>query len=434
MSALVHILMVEDNPADARLTRELLREADGLAIDLVHADSLTRGLECMDGQSFDAVLLDLSLPDTTGIEGVTRVNDKNPVIPIIVLSGQVNEEVAIAALQEGAQDYLIKGQGDGYLIGRTIRYAMERKRIECQLIEAKKAAEAADRAKTDFLANMSHELRTPLNAIIGFSSMMSMEVRGPLGDTAYKEYANDIHQSGCHLLDVINDILDLSKISVGKYDIDAETLCLPEVIDDCVHMVRLKAEAARLELIIDVPSDLPPLCADERIIKRILLNLLSNAIKFTEKGFVRIAAWSAPDGGMSLAVEDTGIGISRAALPRLMRPFVQADGSLARKYEGTGLGLSLVKSMIELHAGTIELSSELGVGTKVALHFPPERTGACPIEGEPKPIARLSQGDSGGSPLSTGDNLALPRTEHEAKRQAPLHHPISADPTRATAE
>ena len=387
MSTLVHILMIEDNPADARLTRELLREADELAVEIVHADTLSRGLACFDERSFDAVLLDLSLPDTSGIEGVTRVNEASPMIPIIVLSGQVNEEVAIAALQEGAQDYLIKGQGDGYLIGRTIRYAIERKRIETQLVEAKKAAEAADRAKTDFLANMSHELRTPLNAIIGFSSMMSTEMRGPLGHAVYKEYATDIHQSGCHLLEVINDILDLSKISVGKFDIDAATISLPAVIEDCMRMVHMKAEEAGLETIIHVSPDLPPLCADERIIKRILLNLLSNSLKFTEKGHVRVSAQSAADGGISLSVEDTGIGISAAALPRLMHPFVQADGSLARKYEGTGLGLSLVKSMIELHGGSIELASELDVGTTVTLHFPPERTGACPVNGEFTPIA-----------------------------------------------
>jgi signal transduction histidine kinase len=379
MSTPVNILMIEDNPADARLTRELLREADELAVNIVHAENLARGLAQFDENAFDAVLLDLSLSDTFGIEGVARVNEANPLVPIIVLSGQVNEEVAIAALQQGAQDYLIKGQGDGYLIGRTIRYAIERKRIETQLVEAKKAAEAADRAKTDFLANMSHELRTPLNAIIGFSSMMSMELRGPLGHAAYKEYAEDIHQSGRHLLDVINDILDLSKISVGKFDIDADTLSLPAVIEDCVHMVRIKAEAAGLELVIDAPADLPPLCADERIIKRILLNLLSNALKFTDKGRVRIAAEAAADGAITLKVEDTGIGIAASALPRLMRPFVQIDGSLSRKYEGTGLGLSLVKSMVELHGGSVELASELGVGTTVTLRFPFERSGACSI-------------------------------------------------------
>jgi signal transduction histidine kinase len=417
--------MIEDNPADARLTRELLREADELAVNIVHAENLARGLACCDEGSFDAVLLDLSLSDTIGIEGVTRVNEANPLIPIIVLSGQVNEEVAIAALQQGAQDYLIKGQGDGYLIGRTIRYAIERKRIETQLVEAKKAAEAADRAKTDFLANMSHELRTPLNAIIGFSSMMSMELRGPLGHSAYKEYAEDIHQSGRHLLDVINDILDLSKISVGKFDIDADTLSLPAVVEDCVHMVRMKAEAAGLEMIVEVPSDLPLLCADERIIKRILLNLLSNAIKFTEQGHVRVAAWLAPDGGISLKVEDTGIGIAASALPRLMRPFVQIDGSLSRKYEGTGLGLSLVKSMVELHGGNIELASELGVGTTVSFHFPPERSGAC-LLADLKPLAGF--GHNGSSPRPPTEIAAL----HGA--DTVLRGTTSATPTHVAAK
>ena len=379
MSASVDILLIEDNPADARLTRELLREADELPVNIVHVDTLARGLACFADRSFGAVLLDLSLSDTVGIEGVTKVAEVNPMIPIIVLSGQVNEEVAIAALQQGAQDYLIKGQGDGYLIGRTIRYAIERKRIETQLVDAKKAAESADRAKTEFLANMSHELRTPLNAIIGFSAMMSLEMRGPLGHVVYKEYAQDIHQSGRHLLDVINDILDLSKISVGKFEIDPSTMSLLVAIEDCMHMVRMRADSAGLETIVDVSPELPPLCADERIIKRIVLNLLSNSVKFTETGHIRVAAWLAPGGGISLRVEDTGIGIAASALPRLMRPFVQIDGSLARKYEGTGLGLSLVKSMIELHGGKIEMSSDLGIGTTVTLHFPPERTGACPI-------------------------------------------------------
>jgi signal transduction histidine kinase len=429
MSTPVNILMIEDNPADARLTRELLREADELAVNLVHAENLARGLEQFEEGTFDAVLLDLSLSDTFGIEGVARVNEANPLVPIIVLSGQVNEEVAIAALQQGAQDYLIKGQGDGYLIGRTIRYAIERKRIETQLVEAKKAAEAADRAKTDFLANMSHELRTPLNAIIGFSSMMSMELRGPLGHTAYKEYAEDIHQSGRHLLDVINDILDLSKISVGKFDIDADTLSLPAVIDDCVHMVRIKAEAAGLALIIDAPADLPPLCADERIIKRILLNLLSNAIKFTEKGHVRIAAEAMPDGAITLKVEDTGIGIAASALPRLMRPFVQIDGSLSRKYEGTGLGLSLVKSMVELHGGSVELASELGVGTTVTLRFPSERSGVCSIA-ELTPVIGL-----GGSNMRSIAGLGGPNQIAPLKAaDEPPGEAVSANPGHVAAE
>jgi signal transduction histidine kinase len=378
MSAPVHILLIEDNPADARLTRELLREADNLEFDLVHAETLASGLAYFKDRAFDAVFLDLSLSDSSGVESIKKVTDTNPAVPIIVLSGLMDESVALAALHQGAQDYLIKGQGDGYLIGRTIRYAIERKRVESMLIEAKEAAESADRAKSEFLANMSHELRTPLNAIIGFSSMMEMEELGPLGHPSYKGYAEDIRGSGCHLLEVINDILDLSKISIGGFKIDPEPTSVRAMIEYCVHMVHMRARAAGLEIIIDVSSNVPQLFVDELMIKRVLLNLLSNSIKFTPKGHVRVAAWVAPDDGISMSVEDTGIGIAASDLPRLMRPFVQIDGALARKYEGTGLGLSLVKAAIDLHGGQVEMASELGVGTKMMLRFPADRTMAAP--------------------------------------------------------
>jgi two-component system cell cycle sensor histidine kinase PleC len=250
---------------------------------------------------------------------------------------------------------------------------------EAQLIEAKTNAETASRVKSEFLANMSHELRTPLNAVIGFSSLLKTEVLGPLGHPSYADYVNDIHDSGMHLLTVINDILDLSKVELGKLELSAEAFELPEAISYCVRFVRERAENAGLALIVDVAPDLPLLDADARMFKQIMLNLLSNAIKFTPAGHVRIIASAAADGAISVTVADSGVGIAPNDLGRLMRPFVQVEGALNRKYAGTGLGLALVKSMIELHGGKVDIASEVGVGTNVTLHFPLERTSRQPV-------------------------------------------------------
>jgi signal transduction histidine kinase len=374
-TSLVRILLVEDNLGDARLAHELLREAGMLVFELVHVETLEEGVRRLDSEEFSVVLIDLSLPDAHGIDTVRRLRLRHPLVPLIVLTGLNNETRAIEALHEGAQDYLVKGQGDGYLISRAIRYAMERKRAEAQLIETKENAEAASRAKSEFLANMSHELRTPLNAIIGFSEILSMETLGPIGTAAYKDYAHDIHESGVHLLDIINDILDLSKIEVGRLDPNEATLDVHAVIESCVRIVRERAAMAGLELISEVPHDLPLLYADERMTKQILLNLLSNAVKFTPRGgAVRIGVSTAEDDAIVIRVEDNGIGIAPDDVQKALQPFMQIDSSLHRKYPGTGLGLPLAKSMIELHGGRLEIASAVGTGTSVIVRFPPERS------------------------------------------------------------
>ena len=237
-------------------------------------------------------------------------------------------------------------------------------------------AESANQAKSEFLANMSHELRTPLNAINGFSEMMSEEMFGPIGDRRYKEYAKDILSSGQHLLALINDILDMSKIEAGKMGLRPEPMQPGEVIDDAMRLIRNRAEAAGLSLDVIIAEDAPVVEADYRAVKQILLNLLSNALKFTPRGgriaitADRGAAIDLAGGRIRIIVTDTGVGIAEADLARLARPFEQVESQHSKTTQGTGLGLALTKSLVELHGGTLDIKSKPGRGTTVSFTLP----------------------------------------------------------------
>lgn len=232
---------------------------------------------------------------------------------------------------------------------------------------ASATAESASKAKSEFLANMSHELRTPLNAIIGFSEMMQREMFGPLGDPRYREYSGDILSSGQHLLALINDILDMSKIEAGKLNLRPEPLDLQEIAEDTVRLVRTRADSGGLSIGIDIAHGLPDVEADYRALKQILLNLLSNAVKFTPRGGrVQVSAQPSPDGRVRVSVKDTGIGIAEADLSRLAKPFEQIESQHAKTQQGTGLGLALTKSLVERHGGVLEIESKPGLGTTVS--------------------------------------------------------------------
>ncbi len=241
-------------------------------------------------------------------------------------------------------------------------------------------AEAANQAKSEFLANMSHELRTPLNAINGFSEMMFEEMFGPLGDKRNKGYAADILSSGQHLLALINDILDMSKIEAGKMTLHAEPVVVTEVVEDAMRLIRNRADAAGLTLLVDVMPDPPMVEADYRAIKQVMLNLLSNAVKFTLRGgkititVDRAIAGDEPE-RLKVSITDTGIGIADVDLARLARPFEQIESQQAKTQQGTGLGLALTKSLVELHGGALEIKSKPGVGTTVSFTLPTKRGG-----------------------------------------------------------
>ncbi len=239
---------------------------------------------------------------------------------------------------------------------------------------ARDEAEAANKAKSEFLALMSHELRTPLNAVIGFSEIIMNEMFGAVGNLKYREYAHDVYDSGIHLLGLINDILDLSKIEAGGMKLEEEEVEAIEVTNASLAMVRGRAESGNVKLITDIAENMPNLYIDRRKLLQILVNLLSNAVKFTpEGGKVTIKVWCRADSGFVFQVKDTGIGIALEDIPKALSPFGQVDDPLGRLYEGTGLGLPLTKSLVEMNSGCLDLQSEIGKGTTITVRFPPER-------------------------------------------------------------
>ncbi len=251
----------------------------------------------------------------------------------------------------------------------------EKKRSE-DLLEA---AEAGNRSKSEFLAVMSHELRTPLNAIIGFSEVIQQRLFGPVGSEKYESYIDDIADSGRHLLSVINDILDLSKAEAGKLEINEDDVPACDVIDQTMRMFRENAAVDGIRLAFDVPEDEVILRVDPRQFRQVVINLLSNAVKFTQRGgSVYVALEMVRDGSCRMTVEDTGIGIAEEDIPKVTDPFVQVESSLSRENGGIGLGLPLVKKIVELHGASLHISSKLGVGTRVTISVPPERVAQSP--------------------------------------------------------
>ncbi len=245
-----------------------------------------------------------------------------------------------------------------------------RKAMELELIESKETAELANRTKTEFLANMSHELRTPLNAIIGFAEVIKDEMFGPAGTPRYADYARDIHASGRHLLDLINDILDLSKLEAGKHELREDSVKLGETVAEVLALMRDPAEKAGVTLASEIETGLPELRCDARALKQVLLNFLSNAMKFTPAGGTVTAGVRRAASGVALWVRDTGIGMSAADIKVALSAFGQVDSKVARQHKGTGLGLPICKQLIELHGGTLEVESAPGHGTTMTAVFP----------------------------------------------------------------
>jgi two-component system, cell cycle sensor histidine kinase PleC len=255
--------------------------------------------------------------------------------------------------------------------------------------EARHRAESANVAKSRFLAQMSHELRTPLNAILGFSEVMKSEIFGAHAVPVYKEYSSDIHNSGVHLLNLINEILDLSRIEAGRYELNEEAVALVNVVGDCHHLLKLRASSRGITIHEVFEQDMPRIWGDERAIRQIVLNLLSNSIKFTPQGgeiWLKVG-WTA-SGGQYLSVKDTGSGIAEDEIPIVLASFGQGSNSIKSAEQGAGLGLPIAKSLIDMHGGTFTLKSKLRIGTEVIITFPPERvmSALAPVAEESPPL------------------------------------------------
>ncbi|MEE9313685.1 MAG: HAMP domain-containing sensor histidine kinase [Rhizobiaceae bacterium] len=260
--------------------------------------------------------------------------------------------------------------------------------------EARRRAEDANLAKSRFLATMSHELRTPLNAILGFSEVISNEVMGPLNNEYYKEYINDIHRSGAHLLKLINEILDLSRVEAGRYELNEEATNLAHAAEESQQMMKLKASEKNVTLVMQLQPDLPQIWADARAIRQVILNLLSNALKFTPSGgtiWLKVG-WTS-GGGQYVSIKDTGPGIPEDEIPIVLSSFGQGSIAIKSAEQGTGLGLPIVQALVHMHDGTFELKSKLREGTEVIATFPRNRIlevmPAIPVDGT------LSQPPSG---------------------------------------
>jgi signal transduction histidine kinase len=360
------ILIVDDNSQNLKLLGNILK---GNQYKIEFATNGVSALDWISKKQFDLILLDINMPGMDGFEVCTRIRSDSSMnhVPIIFLSAESERENILKGFELGAQDFLTKPFDSRELLVR-IRTHLTLKESLVQLEIEKKRAQSADHIKSAFLATMSHELRTPLNSIIGFTGILIQGKPGPLNDEQKKQLGM-VQNSARHLLSLINDVLDLSKIEAGQLKTNIQQFNLPEVINKVVETNKPFADKKNLIMTVSIDENVNDIKSDSLRVQQILLNLLNNAIKFTEAGRINIKCFTTGN-FVKIQIADTGIGIESEKIDQLFKPFVQLETGLTRGHEGTGLGLSICKKLTEMLHGTIGVDSKYGTGSTFTVSLP----------------------------------------------------------------
>lgn len=367
------ILLVEDSRTSVLMVESLLKEDPDEDYQLVVAGSVEAAKARLVDDDFELILLDLTLPDSSGLATLDSILAVSKGTGIVVLTSTTDEKVGLAALQHGAQDFLIKDETYRKVLLRAVKYARQRAISEREVREAKELAEFATRSKSSFIANLSHELRTPLNAVIGFSELLLEGVVGELKGKQ-REYTEDIHKSGQYLHGLIGTVLDISKIEADRLELHDGKVNMHSLIDDVVERISGAYRNDKIVYVKQIEDSMPDVRADQTMMAQIVTNLVTNAVKYSPGGgTVTVEAKINGGGDMVLRISDQGIGIPKGDLVKVMQPFERTEVCKEHHIDGTGLGLPLTKGLVEAHGGTLEIDSDIGVGTTVTVHLPPDR-------------------------------------------------------------